>query len=700
MFRLAFKTSLKLLYLFWFIYLCLSFSVNAQGKEEEQLDTVTLQLKWYHQFQFAGYYAAKTQGFYKEAGLDVKIKEISTNSSYKDVLSGKANFGVGSADILLDRMKKKRVVALGSIMQHSPDVLIVRYDSGIRVPSDFVDKKILLAEKIFPASVNAMFYQEKIPLNRINISHQEDYMDKMISNKSIGITAYIMDEVFHLQKRGVEIFIIHPKDYGIDFYSDILFTTEQEIDEHPDRVHAFVQASFWGWEYAMSNVDEIIDYILELEEVKKRGVVTREYLEFESENMKSLVLDDIVPIGHMNPGRWEKMAKTFVELGIYRGDYDLEGFIYNPESHVSEKWKNYLLLVLIVSGIVLSIFSFLVVILRKMVRTRTHQLNEKKEHLEALLGERTKLHHQLESRYNELQNARNEIQNSEKKYKDLVENSQEVIFSMDKNNKIIAINKAINEHLRYSPNGLIGKPFMDIVYKANGNNQFALNLEMVQQRIIELVFNKQPITCKATFATIIGEPKEMNLKLEYIPTEKDYIILGKIFDVEKDVLRNFCESESIVYCFSNYLYVSDLICHRVTTGVAKYSDEETAQDLKVSLKEILINAIEHGNLNIGYQEKSEAILNGTYMDFLLERQNDPRYKDRKVCIEYTLTPERVAYRVTDQGDGFDYNKAVKRGREDMFAELGHGRGIQVAKTAFDKIEYSGKGNTVFLEKYF
>src|SRR6218665_1373200 len=75
------------------------------------LDRVRLQLKWQHQFQFAGYYAAVKQGYYREAGLDVELIEAQPGvDAVHVVLDGKAEFGVGTSDLILLRSKGEPVV--------------------------------------------------------------------------------------------------------------------------------------------------------------------------------------------------------------------------------------------------------------------------------------------------------------------------------------------------------------------------------------------------------------------------------------------------------------------------------------------------------------------------------------------------------------------------------------------------------------
>ena len=127
----------KFLYIF---YTLLIFHINPN----EQLyaaEKVTLQLRWDHQFQFAGYYAAKWQGFYDEAGLDVLIKSAVTPegilSAVKEVGEGRADFGIGAADILKAKDEGAPLVLVASIFQHSAAGFYTRKETIIKTPVDF-----------------------------------------------------------------------------------------------------------------------------------------------------------------------------------------------------------------------------------------------------------------------------------------------------------------------------------------------------------------------------------------------------------------------------------------------------------------------------------------------------------------------------------------------------------------------------------
>ncbi|HIC42756.1 MAG TPA: hypothetical protein EYO73_00210 [Sulfurimonas sp.] len=108
-----------------------------------------LQLKWEHQFQSAGYYAAKKQGYYQEYGLDVELIAQDLNHLVKastQVVERKAHYGVGPSTLLSDISEGKPLMLLATIFEHSPLVLICNKKSDIRTAKDLENKKIMMAE--------------------------------------------------------------------------------------------------------------------------------------------------------------------------------------------------------------------------------------------------------------------------------------------------------------------------------------------------------------------------------------------------------------------------------------------------------------------------------------------------------------------------------------------------------------------------
>ena len=116
------------------------------------LDTVTLQLKWVHQFQFAGYYMALEKGFYRDAGLEVRLRPNGYQGQFVSpvnaVLSGEADYGISNSGLVRDFAQGKPIVALAAILQHSAVTWLVLARPDIR---NLHDLALLLKSGNYPA---------------------------------------------------------------------------------------------------------------------------------------------------------------------------------------------------------------------------------------------------------------------------------------------------------------------------------------------------------------------------------------------------------------------------------------------------------------------------------------------------------------------------------------------------------------------
>lgn len=316
-------------FLFLVILISIGFEGYSQVPSSNRNENVILQLRWLHQFQFAGYYAAIEKGFYKEAGLNVQIREGGLQrDTIIEVMSKQAQYGVSNSEILLHRLKKKPLVVLAAIFQHSPLVIVSRKETELASPQSLAGKRVKMTMESRDIELHAMFLNEGVPLNRIQMmetpSFREHYFDQSID----ALSAYVTNEPYYYEQQGTPYSVIQPRTYGIDFFGDCLFTSEAELREHPDRVKSFREASLRGWAYAMSHTEEIIDLILD----KYNSQKTKDHLRFEADKMRQLILPDLVDIGHMNPGRWQHIAETFRRFQMIDDDYSLDGFIYQPDT--------------------------------------------------------------------------------------------------------------------------------------------------------------------------------------------------------------------------------------------------------------------------------------------------------------------------------------------------------------------------------
>ncbi|MGA7395109.1 MAG: ABC transporter substrate-binding protein, partial [Terrimicrobiaceae bacterium] len=297
------------------------------SRASQALDRVTLQLKWHHQFQFAGYYAALEKGFYRDAGLDVEIREGGPNvDAIDDVVTGRADFGVGTSGALIARARGQPVVVLAAVFQHSPAILLVPRRAG--VTSVFALQDRLLMDTPGSEDIAAMLKLADVDYARMpRVKHNGDPRD-LVSGKADAMVAYSTNEPFVLEQLGVPYLAFSPRASGIDFYSDNLVTSEKQIKARPKRVAAFRAASLKGWQYALSHKEEIVDLILRRYSQAKN----REALLFEANQTEVLVQPDLVELGYQNPARWRAIADTYHSLGMLPEAIVPGGLVYEPEA--------------------------------------------------------------------------------------------------------------------------------------------------------------------------------------------------------------------------------------------------------------------------------------------------------------------------------------------------------------------------------
>jgi CheY-like chemotaxis protein/anti-sigma regulatory factor (Ser/Thr protein kinase) len=115
----------------------------------------------------------------------------------------------------------------------------------------------------------------------------------------------------------------------------------------------------------------------------------------------------------------------------------------------------------------------------------------------------------------------------------------------------------------------------------------------------------------------------------------------------------------------------------------------------VGLSELLINAVEHGNLEITYEETTEAIERRSRGALVEARLEDPAYRERQAEIRFEHLPSRYRFFIRDQGPGFDWQRYLTLSPDRVFDS--HGRGVFMASASFDRLEYLGSGNAVAAE---
>jgi len=339
-------------------------------------DNVILQLKWKHQFQFAGFYAAQSQGYFAAEGLDVEIREVDSNRTASDiVLSGEAQFGISDAGLVLSRLQGKPVVAIAAVFQHSPLVLLALESSKIISPLELKDKRVMFQKSIDDAVLIAMFMEMGLTEDQYKHVPHSFQNDALINetDKIDVMSAYITDQTFYYQQRKISINILSPANYGIDFYGDMIFVEQQYLIDNKEQVAAFRRASIKGWQYAIDHPQKTIDWMLDNLTIEK----SRAQLSFEAQGTIRLISTQLVELGYFSNQRLERIANIYKQLKIVPDDAQFEGIHYKQYYSTNPLDKRWIQIAGFILLALLALVPMLGIINRKLkqqVAFRTREL--------------------------------------------------------------------------------------------------------------------------------------------------------------------------------------------------------------------------------------------------------------------------------------------------------------------------------------
>lgn len=309
---------------------------------QKPLDKVSIQLDWLHQFQFAGYYMAKEKGFYKERGLEVSIKEFNFNVDLlKSVTQKESTYAVGKSSLILDKINGAKIVTLGAIYQHSPMILLTRKDSLIQTPKELYKKRVMLTPDARTAvAINSMIVSQGVQLEDVNFQPHSFKLDDLINGETDAMGCYLSNEPFILKQKGVAFNILDPRAYGFDFYGGLLFTSQNEVSNHPTRTHNFYVATMKGWQYAFENIEETARIIYDHYNTQDKSL---EALVFEGETLKDLAEFEEGNLGKITLKKYTEILKLYSLLGYEHNRQALEEFIIQPKDILlTKEEKKYL----------------------------------------------------------------------------------------------------------------------------------------------------------------------------------------------------------------------------------------------------------------------------------------------------------------------------------------------------------------------
>ncbi|MCG6157093.1 ABC transporter substrate-binding protein [Rubinisphaera margarita] len=285
-------------------------SESAADHNEFTLIPVTLALNWLPEAEHGGFYAALSKCYYSDAGLDVEILPGGPDSPViQRVATGRVTFGISNADrIVLGRAQQAPVVGLMAPLQHSPRCIVVHEASGIESFDQL--KNVTLAMSDAPAFSH--YLRKKLPLEDVKIVRSTGSLGQFLEDPRFAQQGYVFSEPIVAAEQGVKTRALMVSELGFDPYSSVLMTSESLIEEDPELVRKFVEASIAGWKDYLADPQPIHEQIQQANPEMPVAVMNAGF-----ESLKPLCLNGSGEFtGTMTAERWQTLVRQLEELEL------------------------------------------------------------------------------------------------------------------------------------------------------------------------------------------------------------------------------------------------------------------------------------------------------------------------------------------------------------------------------------------------
>lgn len=290
---------------------------DVRAGEDEEPTHVEIVLGWLAEPSRGGLYAAEYAGLFDDAGYDVDLNAGTDVSAVLLVGSGRAQFGIGDADELLTaREQGVPIVAVATTFQDSPRILVYHAEHPVNEFADLNGRTVYVdlgddwweyAKAQFDLDVSERAYTGQLT--------------NFIADPEAVVQGYLGSEDVVLAEEGIDVGYLAVGESGFDPYTNVLFTTEELIDENPDLVRDVVRLFVEGWEIYREGYAEVNEFMQSF----------NEELTVESMNQTAEAQLDAIyggdaaeqGIGFMTEERWSTLEQQLRELGVLGAPVDV-----------------------------------------------------------------------------------------------------------------------------------------------------------------------------------------------------------------------------------------------------------------------------------------------------------------------------------------------------------------------------------------
>lgn len=302
---------------------------STTNEDGETLTPVKLVLDWTPNTNHTGLYVAKEQGFFEEEGLDVEIMLPGEVGSNQLVASGQADFGVSYQErVIMARPEGLPLVSIAAVIQHNTAGYASPTDKNIQSPKDFEGKKFGgIGVPLQESMMRSIMEQNDADVDKVEFINigQSDWFTAIERDVDFS-TVYYGWTGIEAELRGLDINMMFYTDVseGFDFYTPVLVTSEEMIENNAETVRKFVHAAAKGYEFAIENPSDAADILIDSVPDLNPDLVKRS-----QEWLADRYQDDAPQWGIQELERWEMPIDYLYESGITDEKTDPEASFTN-----------------------------------------------------------------------------------------------------------------------------------------------------------------------------------------------------------------------------------------------------------------------------------------------------------------------------------------------------------------------------------
>lgn len=331
---------------------CLALMLAGAPGTAAAADDVVLQLHRGAQFEFAGYYAALWKGFYREAGIEVEIKPGASPAAaidaVREVIERRAQFGTGTAQLLVHAAQGAPLVLLAPIFQRSGAAIYYRAGGNFSSLHSLLGWRLgrLPPSNVLDLEFRAAAFGQGIDPDQLKpVPIEPDQAVAALAESRVdAIVGSAWELPWQAQQRSLAL-----KSFDLSgaeaFYGDGLFALQRFANAEPGTVARFREASIKGWQYALQHPDEIAARIAEL------PALAPSFVRYQSEVASNLARFPEIPLGHADPERWNAIQQSLIAIGAMSHPIDLNGFLYHSGADDSSFAHRLALLVVAIAAV-------------------------------------------------------------------------------------------------------------------------------------------------------------------------------------------------------------------------------------------------------------------------------------------------------------------------------------------------------------